>query len=77
MILALNKYRPPSNNGGIVLYQDAEISHMENIHTDNLSGLKITLLQGLLSVELFVHLIPAQPQDALTLLSCQLLDSIF
>ena len=28
MILALNKYRPPSNNGGIVLYQDAEISHM-------------------------------------------------
>ena len=30
MILALNKYRPPSNNGGIVLYQDAEISHMKN-----------------------------------------------
>ena len=28
MILALNKYRIPSNNGGIVLYQDAEISHM-------------------------------------------------
>ena len=26
MILALNIYRPPSNNGGIVLYHDAEIS---------------------------------------------------
>ena len=32
MILALNIYRPPSNNGGIVLYHDTEISPLLNKH---------------------------------------------
>ena len=29
MILALNIYRPPSNNGGIVLYLDVDLGHMK------------------------------------------------